>query len=147
MASGDRTKCKTCFGGPRMILHAHWKKNFSKIEVWLFATLRDPPSPGLAKDQTFYGFFWSPSQYIKGWNVSSWGLALSEFVPHSPEQVPHCVLNNVKSESGSSAWRQWSSVALATGFWHLCSWPGTSSVPECRLKGWPRQRPSWTHRR
>ena len=23
MALGDRTKCKTCFGGPRMILHAH----------------------------------------------------------------------------------------------------------------------------
>ena len=23
MASGDGTKCKTCFGGPRMILHAH----------------------------------------------------------------------------------------------------------------------------
>ena len=23
MALGDRTKCKACFGGPRMILHAH----------------------------------------------------------------------------------------------------------------------------
>ena len=23
MASGDGAKCKTCFGGPRMILHAH----------------------------------------------------------------------------------------------------------------------------
>ena len=23
MALGDGTKCKTCFGGPRMILHAH----------------------------------------------------------------------------------------------------------------------------
>ena len=39
----DRTKCKTGIGGPRMILHAHWKKCFSKIEVWLFSTLRDPP--------------------------------------------------------------------------------------------------------
>ena len=25
---GDGTKCKTCFGGPRMILHAHWKNTF-----------------------------------------------------------------------------------------------------------------------
>ena len=23
MASGDGTKCKTCLGGPRMILHVH----------------------------------------------------------------------------------------------------------------------------
>ena len=29
MASGDGTKCKTCFWGPRMILHAHWKNTFS----------------------------------------------------------------------------------------------------------------------
>ena len=30
MALGDGTKCKTCFGGPRMILHAHWKNTFPK---------------------------------------------------------------------------------------------------------------------
>ena len=30
MASGDGTKCKTCFGGPRMILHAQYKNPFPK---------------------------------------------------------------------------------------------------------------------
>ena len=30
MALGDGTKCKICFGGPRMILHAHWKNAFPK---------------------------------------------------------------------------------------------------------------------
>ena len=25
-----QTKCKTCFGGPRMILHANWKNTFPK---------------------------------------------------------------------------------------------------------------------
>ena len=30
LALGDRTKWKTCFGGPRMILHAHWKNTFPK---------------------------------------------------------------------------------------------------------------------
>ncbi len=37
MALRDGTKCKTCFGCPRMIL-----QYFSKIEVWLFTTLRYP---------------------------------------------------------------------------------------------------------
>ena len=35
MTSGDGTKCKTCFGGPRIIT-CSLKKYFSKIEVWLF---------------------------------------------------------------------------------------------------------------
>ena len=30
MALGDGTKCKTCFGVPRMILHAHCKNTFTK---------------------------------------------------------------------------------------------------------------------
>ena len=30
MASGDGTKCKTCSGGPRMILHAQCKNTFPK---------------------------------------------------------------------------------------------------------------------
>ena len=30
MALEDGTKCKTCFGGPRMILHDHWKNFFPK---------------------------------------------------------------------------------------------------------------------
>ena len=30
MASRDGTKCKTCFGDPRMILHAHWKNTYPK---------------------------------------------------------------------------------------------------------------------
>ena len=27
-----QTKCKTCFGGPRMILHANWKNTFPKLD-------------------------------------------------------------------------------------------------------------------
>ena len=30
MALGDGTKCKICFGGPRMILYAHWKNTIPK---------------------------------------------------------------------------------------------------------------------
>ena len=54
------------FGGPRMILHANWKKYFSKIEVWHFTTIRDPPPPSLAKDPIFSGFFFPhPSLMIQ----------------------------------------------------------------------------------
>ena len=42
-----QTKCKTCFGGPRMILHAHWKILFQ--------------NRGLAKDTPFPVLFWNPS--------------------------------------------------------------------------------------
>jgi len=52
-----QTKCKTCFGGPRMILHALWKNTFSKKQYGFFTTLADPPPPGLAKDHKKYGFF------------------------------------------------------------------------------------------
>ena len=37
MASGDGTKCKTCFGGPRMALCGPWKRNLFflfKNRVW-----------------------------------------------------------------------------------------------------------------
>ena len=47
MIKAHKTKCKTCFGGPRMILHAHWKKYFSKKAVWFFHYRRWSP-PGMA---------------------------------------------------------------------------------------------------
>ena len=36
MALGDRTKCKTCFGCPRMVLSPMWslKNLFFKNRVW-----------------------------------------------------------------------------------------------------------------
>ena len=37
-----QTKCKTCFGGPRMILQAHWKNTFSKKQFGFFTTLWGP---------------------------------------------------------------------------------------------------------
>ena len=32
-----QTKCKTCFGGPRMILQAHWKNTFPKKGFGFFS--------------------------------------------------------------------------------------------------------------
>ena len=50
-----QTKCKTCFGGPRMILHAHWRKNtFPKKEYGFFTTLADPPALGYGKRPYFF---------------------------------------------------------------------------------------------
>ena len=51
-----QTKCKTCFGGPRMILQAHLKNTFPKKGFGFFIILGDPP-PGLVKDHTFAAFF------------------------------------------------------------------------------------------
>ena len=66
MTNGLQTKCKTCFGGPRMILHALWKNTFFKKAVWFFYYLRRPP-PGLAKDHKKYGFFFrNPSLIEQG---------------------------------------------------------------------------------
>ena len=54
-----QTMCKTCFGGPRMILYTNWKKYFSKIEVWHFTTIRDSPPPQFGKRPDFFRFFFS----------------------------------------------------------------------------------------
>ena len=54
MASGDGTKCKTCFGAPRMILHAHCKNTFPKQRFGFYYPPTPLPSPSLAKDQTFF---------------------------------------------------------------------------------------------
>ena len=68
-----QTKCKTCFGGTRMILHALWKNTFflSKKQYGFFTTLADPPPPGLAKDHKKYGFFSAPFPYKAWLNNSS----------------------------------------------------------------------------
>ena len=83
MASGYGTKWKTCFGGPRIILHAHWKKYFSKIEVWLFNTLRDPPPTVWQNTTLFPDFFLrnpSPTHTARdGGDLSSEGV-----LSHSP---------------------------------------------------------------
>ena len=59
MALGDGTKCKTCFGCPRMVLCGPWKPFFFfKNIVWFGVT----PPPGLVNYHTFYLiFFVKPS--------------------------------------------------------------------------------------
>ena len=48
MASEDGTKCKTCFGGPRVYIvesledYMLTEKILFQIEVWFFTILRDP---------------------------------------------------------------------------------------------------------
>ena len=59
MTNGLQTKCKTCFGGSRMILHALWKKHFFQKAVCFFHYPCQPP-PGLARDHKKYGFFFGP---------------------------------------------------------------------------------------
>ena len=49
MTKALQTKCKTCFGGPRMILHALWKNTFFKKAVWFFHYPRWPPAPRFGK--------------------------------------------------------------------------------------------------
>ena len=53
-----QTKCKTCFGGPRMILQAHWKNTFPKKGFGFLLPSETPP--GLVKDHTFAAFFSAP---------------------------------------------------------------------------------------
>ena len=60
MSGTLQTKCKTCFGCPRMILQAHWKNTFSKKQFGFFITLGDPP-PGFGKRPYFSrDFFLEP---------------------------------------------------------------------------------------
>ena len=54
MSNELQTKCKSCFGGPTMILHALWKKKlflFFKKAVWRTSTPRPSPS-GLSPSPT-----------------------------------------------------------------------------------------------
>ena len=69
MALGDRTKCKTCFECPRMVLCGPWKTILSKIEFGSGVT----HPPGLVNHQTFYLiFFVKPSLSVKWENIRSW---------------------------------------------------------------------------
>ena len=36
-----QSKCKTCFGGPRMVLQAHLKKHIIALGGWLLASQSD----------------------------------------------------------------------------------------------------------
>ena len=45
MTKALQTKCKTCFGGPRLILHAHKKNPFANLRFGFLFTLRDLPPP------------------------------------------------------------------------------------------------------
>ena len=46
MSEALQTKCKTCFRGPRMILHAHWKKPFPKYRFG-FLLPSETPFPNI----------------------------------------------------------------------------------------------------
>ena len=53
-----QTKCKTCFRGPRMVLHAHFKKYIITLEVWFLKYPRRPPRPPVwSKTRLFPIFF------------------------------------------------------------------------------------------
>ena len=56
-----QTKCKTCFVGPRMVLHAHLKNTFSKFGLGFYVPSETPPPPSLVEDQTSSDFFSLPS--------------------------------------------------------------------------------------
>ena len=65
-AKKSQTKCTTCFGGPSMILHAHWKL-FSKIEFCFWNTFvfllpsETPTPPWFGKRPDFVRFSsWEP---------------------------------------------------------------------------------------
>ena len=63
-----QSKCKTCFGGPRMVLQAHLKKHIIALGGWLLMYTSGPP-PGLANDHTFSDFFFCylPLEPSKGY--------------------------------------------------------------------------------
>ena len=47
-----------CFGGPRMVLHAHFKKYIFKLGVWFLMYPRRPPRPPVwSKTTLFPDFF------------------------------------------------------------------------------------------
>ena len=59
ITKAPQTKCKICFGGPRMILNGLWKRLFPKKQSSYFTTLADPtpPIPGYGKRSYFFSFF------------------------------------------------------------------------------------------
>ena len=56
-----QTKCKTCFRGPRMVFHAHFKKYFITLGVWFLMYPRRPPPPVWSKTRVFPVFLLLPS--------------------------------------------------------------------------------------
>ena len=44
-----QSKCKTCFGGPRMVLQAHLKKHIIALGGWLLMYTSGPPRPYMQK--------------------------------------------------------------------------------------------------
>ena len=63
MAVDIQTKCKTCFGGPRMILHAHWKNTLPKKQYVFFITLDDPQTMQFVID--VWKKLWNISQSLR----------------------------------------------------------------------------------
>ena len=59
MTKAPQTKCKTCFGVFRMILHALWKNAFLKKQCVFFTILADPlpPPPKYGKRTYFFLIF------------------------------------------------------------------------------------------
>ena len=52
--------CKTCFRGPRMVLHAHFKKHIIALGGWLLMYTSGPPSPPVwQKTRLFPDFFFA----------------------------------------------------------------------------------------
>ena len=51
-----QSKCKTCFGGPRMVLQAHLKKHIIALGGWLLM-YTSGPSPRFGKRPDFFRIF------------------------------------------------------------------------------------------
>ena len=60
MPKALHTECKTCFGGPRMILYGFRKKHFLKNTRVFFSLLTPPsPAPSMSNATDFTFFFFS----------------------------------------------------------------------------------------
>ena len=72
-----QTKCKTCFGGPRMILYGFWKNTFLKNLRVLFSPALTPPPPFVSLD-------------AKNPDLNFWIFPLRSFKDYCMRDIYHC---------------------------------------------------------
>ena len=91
-----QTKCKTCFRGPRMVLHVHFKKYIITLGVWFLMYPRRPPRPPVWQKTTLFPDF-------------SFGiLPLGGPIEKNPYMTVHC---SVFFEGGVDiSYPQWKAV-------------------------------------
>ena len=89
MTKALQTKCKKCFGGPRMILHLLWQILFSssKKQYGFFTTLADPPWYG-KRPHFSWLFFWTPSLNI--YRVRLFKTSIEKFFYKALKKTADC---------------------------------------------------------